>query len=265
MEDVIELSALSADYVAVGGEVLLEFSPKMGRKSAVSFDVMKRIGIIGGMSWESTSAYYSLFNRLTAEVSEPWVQPRLLIDSVDFREIVAFQNAGDWVGSGQILADSARRLEAGGATVLGVGANTMHMNYQTVADAVSIPVLDIRDAIVTQLREMRATSMALLGTKYLVQSDFYSSHLEHRGIKVVKPLEDEIDELQSMIYGELTQGVVTSRTRNRFLEIAAGCQSRGAEVVGLCCTEFGMLVSHQDPPWRFIDSTYAHVRALLDH
>lgn len=225
---------------------------------------MKRIGLIGGLSWESTSAYYSLFNRLTADVSEPWVQPRLLIDSIDFREIVAFQNEGDWVGSGQILADSARRLEAGGASVLGIGANTMHMNFQVVADAVSIPVLDIRDAVVAQLRQMKATSMSLLGTKYLMQSDFYSSHLERSGINVVKPLEGEIDELQSMIYGELTQGVVTTRTRNRFFEIAAGCRSRGGDIVGLCCTEFGMLVNQRDAPWRYIDSTYAHVRALLD-
>jgi len=85
---------------------------------------------------------------------------------------VAFQNAGDWDGSGRVLADSARRLEAGGATVLGIGANTMHMNYQAVADAVSIPVLDIRDAIVSRLRELEATSIALLGTKYLTESDF---------------------------------------------------------------------------------------------
>jgi aspartate racemase len=112
---------------------------------------------------------------------------------------------------------------------------------------------------------MKATSMSLLGTKYLMQSDFYSSHLERSGIKVVKPLEGEIDELQAMIYGELTQGVVTTRTRNRFLGIAAGCRLRGGDVVGLCCTEFGMLVNQQDAPWSYIDSTYAHVRALLDY
>jgi aspartate racemase len=140
----------------------------------------------------------------------------------------------------------------------------MHMNYQVVADAVSIPVLDIRDAVVAQLKLMEATSMSLLGTKYLMQSDFYSSHLEQRGIKVVKPFEGEIDELQSMIYGELTRGVVTARTRNRFFEIAAGCRSRGRDVVGLCCTEFGILVNQRDAPWSYIDSTYAHVRALLD-
>jgi aspartate racemase len=226
---------------------------------------MKRIGLIGGMSWESTSSYYSMFNHLTAEVSAPWVQPRLLIDSIDFSEIVAFQNAGDWDGSGRVLADSARRLEAGGATVLGIGANTMHMNYQAVADAVSIPVLDIRDAIVSRLRELEGTSIALLGTKYLTEGDFYSSHLESCGVKVVKPLEGEVHELQSIIYGELTQGRLSRQTKSRFFAIAEGCRLRGADVIGLCCTEFGMIVNEKDAPWRCIDSTSAHVRALLNY
>jgi aspartate racemase len=226
---------------------------------------MKRIGLIGGMSWESTSSYYSMFNQLTAEVAEPWVQPRLLIDSIDFSEIVAFQNAGDWNGSGRVLADSARCLEAGGASILGIGANTMHVNYQAVVDAVSIPLLDIRDAIVSRLRELEATSIALLGTKYLMESDFYSSHLENCGVTVVKPLESEVQELQSMIYGELTQGRVTEESRSRFFEIAEGCRLRGGDVIGLCCTEFGMLVNEHNAPWRCIDSTSAHVRALLDY
>jgi aspartate racemase len=225
---------------------------------------MKRIGLIGGLSWESTSTYYAMFNRLTSQTSDPWVQPRLLIDSLNFREIVDLQSAGDWQGSGLVLADSARRLEAGGATVLGIGANTMHMNYEAVAAAVSIPVLDIRDAIVTRVTAMDAASLSLLGTKYLMESDFYSAHLESRGIKVVNPLAHEVQELHEMIYGELTQGVVSDRARSRFLEIAQGCRERGGQVVGLCCTEFGMFVNEVDAPWPYIDSTDAHVRALLD-
>ena len=226
---------------------------------------MKRIGLIGGLSWESTSSYYAMFNQLTAGRSGPWVQPKLLIDSLDFSEIVGLQEDGDWESTGKILADSARRLEAGGATVLGIGANTMHMNFQAVSDAVSLPVVDIRDAIVGQLSSMGATSLTLLGTKYVMQEDFYSRHLERRGVTVVTPLDDEIEELQSMIYGELTRGVVTESSRERFLAIAQDCRSRGGDVVGLCCTEFGMLVDEKNAPWRYIDSTYAHVKALLDH
>ncbi len=234
------------------------------KRSTVSFGAMKRIGLIGGMSWESTRTYYSLFNEVTAQTSDPWVQPRLLIDSLDFREIVDLQNAGDWRGTGEILADSARRLEAGGATELGIGANTMHMNYDDVSGAVSIPVLDVREAIVARLEAMNANSLSLLGTRYLMESDFYSEYLERRGVVVVKPLEDEAQELHDMIYGELTQGVVSDRARGRFLEIAQGCRERGGQVVGLCCTEFGMFVQGQDVPWAYIDSTDVHVRALLE-
>jgi aspartate racemase len=226
---------------------------------------MKRIGLIGGMSWESTATYYSLFNQLMGERSEPWIQPPLLIDSVNFSEIVALQKVGDWNGTGRILADCARRLEAGGATVLGIGANTMHMNFQDVADAVSIPVVDIRDAIVTGLKVMGADSLSLLGTRYVMEGDFYSSHLEAQGVTVVKPSVNEIEDLQAIIYDELTQGVVTEKSRQRFFEIAEGCRDRGGEVVGLCCTEFGMLVNEINAPWPFIDSTVAHVRALLDY
>lgn len=226
---------------------------------------MKRIGLIGGLSWESTASYYAMFNQLTSETSQPWVQPRLIIDSLDFSEIVGLQEDGDWDSAGQILADSARRLEAGGATVLGIGANTMHVNYQAVSDAVSVPVVDIRDAMASQLFALGATSLSLLGTKYVMQEDFYSRHLEARGVTVVTPLADEIDELQTMIYDELTRGVVTDSSRDRFLAIAQGCRLRGGDVVGLCCTEFGMLVNADNAPWPIIDSMQAHVRALLDY
>jgi aspartate racemase len=226
---------------------------------------MKRIGLIGGLSWESTASYYKLFNEMVAETAAPWVQPKLLIDSLDFSEIVGLQKDGDWVTTGTVMADSARRLQAGGATVLGIGANTMHMNFQIVSDAVSLPVVDVRDAIVAQLSAMGSTSLSLLGTKYVMREEFYSQHLEQRGVTVVKPLDDEIDELQSIIYDELTRGVVTVASRDRFLAIAQGCRSRGGEVVGLCCTEFGMLVNQDNAPWPFIDSTYAHVQALLEH
>jgi aspartate racemase len=141
----------------------------------------------------------------------------------------------------------------------------MHVNYQVVCDAVSLPVVDVRDAMVSQLTAMGASSLSPLGTKYVMQDSFYPQHLEGRGVTVVKPLADEIDDLQSMIYGELTQGVVTEISRNRFLAIAQGCRSRGGSVIGLCCTEFGMLVNADNAPWRFIDSTYAHVKALLEY
>jgi aspartate racemase len=226
---------------------------------------MKRIGLIGGLSWESTASYYALLNRMTAQEHGVWKQPALSIDSLDFCEIVAYQAVGDWKTLGTILADSAKRLESGGATVLAICANTMHKNFEDVSNAVSIPVVDVRDALVTEIRALGASSMSLLGTKYVMQGDFYSSHLERAGVKVVKPLAPEIDVLQSMIYDELTQGIITDASRTAFMDIAQNCRSRGGDVVGLCCTEFGLLIDEKSSPFPIVDSAVAHVKALLDH
>ncbi len=226
---------------------------------------MKRIGLIGGMSWESTASYYALFNRLTIQALGPWRQPRVLIDSLDFSEVVRYQQLGDWATLGTLLVDSARRLESAGATVLAICANTMHRNYDEVAGAVNVPVVDIRDALAAEVRALGASSMTLLATKYVMESDFYSLPLERAGITVVKPVGYEIDALQSIIFDELTQGVVSESSRATFMEIAEHGRARGGEVVGLCCTEFGLLVDEAGAPWPFVDSTVAHVKALVEH
>lgn len=227
--------------------------------------VSKRVGLLGGLSWESTARYYELLNELSIRENGPWSQPAVIIDSLDYSRIVLYRREGDWVALGRVLADSARRLEAGGATVLAIGANSMHRNFDDVASAVSIPVLDIRDALASELRARGATTLTLLGTKYLLEHDFYTSHLERSGIDVVKPDEAELDELQSMIDNELARGVANELTRQRFVQIANDCQSRGGEVVAFCCTEFGLLVDEQTAPWPYVDSLAVHVRALLDH
>ena len=225
---------------------------------------MRRIGLIGGLSWESTGAFSRLLNILTRERLGAWQQPPVLIDSLNFHEIVQCQLAGDWAATGTLLTESARRLERGGAEVLGISANTMHVNYEDVRRAVSIPVVDIRDAVAAEVRAHGMQSLSLLGTKYLMESNFYSSVIENAGIRVVKPDPRQTVELQSMIFDELTQGVVSHSSRERFLEIASDCRSRGGEVVGLCCTEFGLFVDESNAPWPFVDSTVAHVKALLD-
>jgi aspartate racemase len=224
---------------------------------------MMRIGLIGGLSWESTASYYSLLNQLTAEKHGSWKQPPLMIDSVDFSEIVALQRAGDWTGATRVMVDSATRLEAGGSTVLAICANTMHVSYDEVARAVSIPVIDIRDALVEEVKDLGASSLVLLATKYVMEGTFYTAHIERLGVNVVTPLPGEIDELQSLIFDELTQGIVRDASRARFMEIANSCLARGGDVVGLCCTEFGLYVNDDNAPWPFVDSTVAHVKALL--
>jgi aspartate racemase len=220
-----------------------------------------RIGIIGGLSWESTASYYRYFNELFVGANE-WSQPQLIIDSVDFGTIVPLQREGNWEATGEILAASAQRLERSGATVLGIGANTMHLNFNQVQSAVAIPVVDVRDAVAKESLGRGHHTMAILGTKYLIEGEFYSDRLQDLGVTCVKPTEEQTERLQFIIFSELTRGVVTKGSRAYLREVASSCLERGASIVGLCCTEFGMLMS-EDESFPVIDSTKAHVRALL--
>ncbi len=220
-----------------------------------------RIGIIGGLSWESTASYYRYFNELYAGANE-WSQPQLVIDSVDFGAIVPLQREGDWDATGEILAASAQRLERAGATVLGIGANTMHRNFARVQRAVTIPLVDVRDAVAKESLGRGHHTIALLGTKYLIEGEFYSDRLRDLGVTAIKPTEEQTERLQFIIFSELTRGVVTKGSRAYLREVASSCLDRGASIVGLCCTEFGMLMS-EDEAFPVIDSTKAHVRALL--
>jgi aspartate racemase len=225
---------------------------------------MTRIGLIGGLSWESTATYYQLLNRLTAQRRGAWQQPHVLVDSLNFADFVDLQSRGGWAAMGELLGESARRLENAGADVLGICSNTMHASYDDVRRAVSIPVVDVRDAVVAAVRNLGYESISLLGTKYLLEGETYSSALEREGIRVVKPTAVQTDELQRIIYEELTQGVVDESSRERFIEMAGDCRSRGGDVVGLCCTELGLLVDETNAPWPFVDSTVAHVETLLN-
>lgn len=220
-----------------------------------------RIGIIGGLSWESTASYYRYFNELFVGANE-WSQPQLIIDSVDFGAIVPLQREGNWEATGEILAASAQRLERAGVTVLGIGANTMHVNFTRVQDAVAIPVIDVRDAVAKESLGSGHHTIGLLGTKYLIEGDFYSDRLRELGVTSVKPTEEQTERLQFIIFSELTRGVVTKGSRAYLREVASSCLERGASIVGLCCTEFGMLMSEEES-FPVIDSTKAHVRALL--
>ena len=220
-----------------------------------------RIGIIGGLSWESTASYYRYFNELFFGANE-WSQPQLLIDSVDFGAIVPLQREGNWEATGAILAASAQRLERAGATVLGIGANTMHVNFTQVQEAVAVPVVDVRDAVAKESLDKGHHTIALLGTKYLIEGDFYSDRLRELGVTSIKPTEEQTERLQFIIFSELTRGIMTKGSRAYLREVASSCLERGASIVGLCCTEFVMLMSEEES-FPVIDSTKAHVRALL--
>lgn len=224
--------------------------------------VTQRIGLIGGLSWEATACYYRYFNQFYAGPST-WSQPPVLVDSLDMAEIVTLQRAGDWDRTGEILSESARRLVAGGASVIGIGANTMHLNYDEVNSAVQCPVVDIRACVAHAVKALAGTSVGVLGTKYVIEHDFYARGITAHGVAVVLPDAVATTELQRIIYDELTQGVLLDTSRDTLLEIGASLVARGADVLGLCCTEFGLLVSEDDESFSVVDSTKAHERALL--
>ena len=223
----------------------------------------KCIGIIGGLSWESTNVYYQLLNQLSKNPHDAWRQPHVIIDSLDFAEIVYYQQRGDWAATGKILAASGARLESCGATVIAISANTMHINAPEVKRSISVPFIDIRDSILRAVKAKDARSVSLLGTKYLLQADFYSSYIELAGVKVIKPTNAQTDELQRIIFDELTQGIVLESSRKRLIDIAEECQSRGGEIVALACTEFELLLNEGNSPFPLVDSTTEHVRDLL--
>jgi aspartate racemase len=182
-----------------------------------------RIGIIGGLSWESTASYYRYFNELFFGSNE-WSQPQLLIDSVDFGAIVPLQREGNWKATGEILAASAKRLERAGATVLGIGANTMHVNFSDVQDAVAVPVVDVRDAVAKESLDKGHHTIALLGTKYLIEGAFYSDRLRELGVTSIKPTEEQAERLQFIIFSELTRGIMTKGSRAYLREVASSCR-----------------------------------------
>lgn len=221
-----------------------------------------RIGLIGGLSWEATASYYRYFNEFYVGTT-PWSQPRVLIDSTDMGTIVELQRLQNWTQTGLIMADAARRLVAGGASVLGIGANTMHRNFEEVVAAVECEVIDIRACVAKEVTAIGANSVGVMGTAYVIEQDFYARGIEEHGVEVVRPDEVQTRDLQRIIYDELTRGVVLSTSRERLLEIASSLVLRGAQTVGLCCTEFGLLVDEECADFAIIDSTKAHVRSLL--
>lgn len=225
---------------------------------------MRRIGIIGGMSWESTAVYYQLLNRQYAAVHGAWAQPPVVIDSIDFAELAGLQRAGDWNACADMLVASAQRLVAADCQVIGIAANTMHVVAEQVRDAIGSALLvDIVDVVADAVRARGGSSVGLLGTRYTMELDFYSEGLRAKGLDVVLPDAAQRDELQRIVYEELTQGKFSPESRAALESIAASCIDRGAAVSALCCTEFGILLDPATSTVPLIDSTPLHVSALL--
>ncbi|HEY2176975.1 MAG TPA: aspartate/glutamate racemase family protein [Caulobacteraceae bacterium] len=225
---------------------------------------MKTLGLIGGMSWESTAVYYRLLNRLAREALGGHHSAPLIIWSVDFAPIAAMQAAGDWAGATAVMVEAARRLEAAGADALLICANTMHKMAGEVAAAVAIPLIHIADATAAALVAAGARRPLLLATRYTMEQDFYRDRLAAAGLAPVIPPLEARERLQAIIYDELVQGRIEPASRAAFIDIvAAVLADQGVDAAILGCTEFGLLVEAADLPVPTFDTTEIHARAAM--
>ena len=223
---------------------------------------MKTIGLIGGMSWESTVTYYQIINERIKERLGGLHSAKILLYSVDFAEIERCQAAGEWDKSAEILTGAAKSLEAGGADFIVICTNTMHKVLPQIEREVHVPFLHIADATADELIRNNIKKAALLGTKYTMTQDFYKSRLIERGIDVVVPNEREVEAVNRVIYEELCLGILSEKSRAEYSEIIARLKNEeGAEAVILGCTEIGLLVRSEDSILPVFDTTLIHASA----
>jgi len=221
---------------------------------------MKTIGLLGGMSWESTVTYYQIINETVMKELGGLHSAKILMYSVDFDEIERCQSAGDWARSAAILTDAARRLEAGGADFLVICTNTMHKVADEIRSAVSIPLLHIAEVTAEKLKEANIERVGLLGTRYTMAEAFYKKTLTDAGIEVVVPDESVIDTINAIIYDELCVGVVRPTAKRVFLRAVEWLKARGAQGVVLGCTEIGLLIHPEDVDIPVFDTALIHAR-----
>jgi len=210
---------------------------------------MKLIGLLGGMSPESTAIYYSALNRLVQQRLGGQHSARVLLYSVDFDEIAVAQHAGDWDRTTEILVEAARSLERGGADFALLGTNTMHKVFDEVQGAVAIPFLHVVDAAGERIRAAGHRRVALLGTRFTMEQDFYRSRLDDRfGIEAMVPDAPDREAIHRVIYEELCRGQIREDSRREYVRIIQRLGELGAEGVILGCTEIGMLIRPEDSP-----------------
>lgn len=219
---------------------------------------MKTIGLLGGMSWESTVTYYRLINEGIKQRLGGLHSAKLVLVSVDFAEIEQLQHAGDWQAAGAVLTEAAAGLQKAGADFMLICTNTMHKVAPQIQSQVALPLLHIADATADQLLADGVSSVGLLGTRFTMEQDFYKQRLIERGLTVVVPDDDARAEVNRVIYEELCLGRILEPSRQRYQQVIKALQKNGAEAVILGCTEIGLLVRPQDSPLPLYDTTEIH-------
>lgn len=224
---------------------------------------MKTIGLIGGMSWESTAHYYAILNRETARLLGGLHSAPVIVHSVDFAPVAEMQSAGDWEGAGAQLAEIAQSLEAQGCGVIGLATNTMHICASQIIAGLGVPFVHIAAPTAEALLSDGIGKVGLLGTRFTMEKRFYIDELERRGLEVLVP-DVGITNLNGIIYEELCLGIVREESRRVYVEAIARLQARGAEAVILGCTEICMLIDDSVSPLPTYDTTELHAKALVD-
>lgn len=225
---------------------------------------MKRLGLLGGMSWESTAHYYQRLNQLVNERRGRWHSAPLIVWNVDFEEIVQLQHSGDWDKAGTVLGDAAQALERAGAENLLICANTMHRVADFVQNATTIPLINIIDATAAAIKKDGYSHVGLLGTRFVMEDSFYSGRLQSQGLSVIQPDPQEQGLLHRMIFDELVKGRFEPSSRKTLLSIMSRLQENGAQAMVLGCTEFGLLLQQSDTSMPVFDTTEIHCRAAVD-
>jgi aspartate racemase len=227
---------------------------------------MKMIGLIGGMSWESSAEYYRILNQGVRDRLGPTASARCLLWSFDFSEIERLQHEGDWSGLTKRMTAAARRLESAGADLLLICTNTMHRMADAVQQAVSIPLLHIADPTADRIKAAGLRRIGLLGTAFTMEQDFYKGRLAGKyGLDVMVPGEAERAAVHRIIYEELVAGVITPVSRAAYRDVIAQLVAQGAEGVVLGCTEIMLLVRPEDSAVPLFDTTALHAHAAVDY
>ena len=219
---------------------------------------LKTIGLIGGMSWESTVTYYKIINETVKEKLGGLHSAKCILYSVDFQEIEECQANGNWEKSGEILGEAANNLEKAGADFIVICTNTMHKVINQIKEKISIPILHIAEMTAEKILEKGLKNIALLGTKYTMEQDFYKSKLIEKEINVIIPDKNDIEIINKVIYDELCLGTINSNSKKKFLEIVDKLRSKGAEGIILGCTEIGLLIKNEDTDVPLFDTAIIH-------
>lgn len=226
---------------------------------------MRTIGLLGGMSWESTAVYYRRINEQVRDRLGGLHSAEVLMRSVNFEAIVGMQKANEWDAAGATLSALARSLERGGAACVLICTNTMHKLADTIQSAVSVPVIHIADTTAEAVKATPARRPLLLATRYTMEQDFYLSRLrEKHGLDLIIPGADDRTTVHEIIFGELCQGVIREQSRQRYLDIVARARDNGADSVILGCTEIGLLISPDMMDIPAFDSTLIHADAAVE-